>query len=89
MTIEEVEDLYKGQYADIEVYTNFNSTKYGFHTDRIKTVDDYKGDDEVREYSLVDEEEYDQTILANTSIQADFEDWFGDKKAKILLVKVA
>jgi hypothetical protein len=89
MTIEEVEDLFKGQYSDVEVYKNYNSTKYGFHTDRIKSVDDFSGNDEVKEYSLVDEEEYGGTILANSSLSADFEEWFGDKNAKVLLIKVA
>lgn len=88
MTIEEVEDLFKGQYANVEVYKNYNSTKYGFHTDRIKSVDNFSSTEEVKEYSLVNEEEYGETVLANSSLNANFEEWYGDKNAKVLLIKV-
>ncbi len=35
---------------------------------------------------LMDEEEYGNTILANSSMYADFEDWYGCKDAKVLVV---
>ena len=89
MTIKEIEERFKGLYVDMEVYKNFASNSYGFHTDRIKSVDDYTENTEVIEYSLADEEEYNETVFANVSSTANFEEWFDDKNAKILLVKVA
>jgi hypothetical protein len=35
------------------------------------------------------EEEYDHSILANTSDKADFIDWYGDKDAKVLCIMLA
>lgn len=34
----------------------------------------------------MDEEEYDETILANSGIKADFDDWYDDKEAKVLVI---
>ena len=66
MTIKEVQEMFTGQYVDFEVYRNFNSNKMGFHTDRIKSVDDYSESDEVTEYELMNREDYSQPVLANS-----------------------
>jgi hypothetical protein len=89
MKIKDVEEMHKGEYTEMEVYRNFASNRPGFHTDRIRSVDDYTEDTEVIEYELADEEKYNQTILANAGPTADFNEWYDNKDAKILLVKVA
>ena len=48
----------------------------------------YDDDMEVGLYELMDEEEYNNTIMANCDIYADFEDWYGDKDAKVLCVMI-
>lgn len=35
-------------------------------------------------YSLMDETEYNNSILANTDTYADFANWYDDKNAKVL-----
>lgn len=88
MTVGELKEKYAGQYADVEVYADRWNRKPGFHTDRIMNVEDYEDLDEVVEYSLMDEGEYSSTVFANCSECTDFERWFGDKDAKILVAKV-
>jgi len=86
MTIKELKELHNGIYADIEVYTNYNSDKVGFHTDRIKVCENYTDDMEVLEYALMGEEEYNSTICANQGLC--FTDIY-DKDYKILVLKVS
>lgn len=88
MTVKETLEYYKGKFVDVEVYRNFNSSRFGFHTDRIKSVENYDDNDEVIEEELMDEEDYSNSILANGGINADFEDWYGDKDAKVLCLKI-
>lgn len=89
MTIKEVKEMYKGEYADVEVYkTDEVGDHYPrhFHTDNCKAIDDYMEEAEVGLYELMDEEEYNNSILANTSERADFADWYDDKEAKVLCI---
>ena len=76
MTVKEIKELdgIKGQYSDIEVYRNYNSDKMGFHTDRIQSVESYSETEEVTEYQLMDEEDYNSSICASTG--ASFADFF-------------
>ena len=86
MTIKEVQEMFTGQYVDFEVYRNFNSNKMGFHTDRIKCVDDYSESDEVTEYELMNREDYSQPVLANSPVS--WEEYGLDDRDKILVVKI-
>ena len=86
MTIKEVQEMFTGQYVDFEVYRNFNSNKMGFHTDRIKSVDDYSESDEVTEYELMNREDYSQPVLANSPVS--WEEYGLDDRDKILVVKI-
>lgn len=43
---------------------------------------------EVGLYELMNEEEYNNTLMANGDIYADFEDWYGDKDAKVLCIMI-
>lgn len=37
----------------------------------------------------MDEESYEQSILANADLRANFEDWYGNKDAKVLCMMLA
>lgn len=80
------------EYADIEVYepmfNNDDTRSYAFATDFIKAVDEDEQNREVIHYSLMDEEDYNNSICGNTGLKADFDEWFDDKNAKILCVLV-
>lgn len=83
-----LEDLAKG-CADIEIY-KFIGKKHSIHTDNIKdsaysSIDELP--DEVEcDCQIMDEEDYNRTILANGGEKSDFEGWYGDKNAKVLIV---
>lgn len=49
---------------------------------------DYTEDMEVGLHELMDEEDYNQSLLAGCDITADFEDWYGDRNAKILCIMI-
>lgn len=79
------------QAAEVEIYHFTQLDRYirSIHTDNTACLDitvdnlpeEFKGD-----VQLMDEEEYENTLLANSSMSADFEDWYGDKDAKVLVV---
>lgn len=83
-----LKDLAKG-CADIEIY-KFVGKKHSIHTDNISdsgysSIDELP--DEVEcDCQIMDEEDYNRTILANGGEKADFEGWYGDKNAKVLIV---
>ena len=90
MTIKEVKEQYKGQYVECEIY-RFTGSVHNIHSDFIYTPDDveddqYNENEEVVYEELMDEEEYGRTVIANGDVTADFEDWFGDKNAQILVI---
>lgn len=75
--------------SDIEIY-KFVGKKHSIHTDNIKdsaysSIDELP--DEVEcDWQIMDEEDYNRTILANGGEKADFKGWYGDKNAKVLVV---
>lgn len=89
-TRNEVKEM-AAQAAEVEIYRFTQLDRYirSIHTDNTACLDmtidnlpdEFKGD-----VQLMDEEEYDNTLLANSSMSADFEDWHGDKNAKVLVV---
>lgn len=90
MTIKEVKEYYRGQYVECEIY-RFTDFTHRVHSDFIYTPDDIENDqynenEEVVYEELMDEEEYGRTVIANGDVTADFEDWFGDKNAQILVI---
>lgn len=92
MNIKNLKELLKNQgkkYEEIETYVYRFNEKKEIHTDYIKGVELEDDDEaEVIDYELMNEEEYNKSVLANSSLTADFEDWFGNKNAKILVVIV-
>lgn len=89
MTIKEVKKMYKGQYEDIEVYKPNSIGRYypnHFHTDNCKFTEEYSDESEVGLYELMVEEDYKHSINANSCVTTDFEEWYGNKKAKVFCV---
>lgn len=97
MTIKEVIEKNKGKYTELEVYKSLEKGKNypsNFHTDNCRSLGEdsphgnYDDDMKVGLYELMDEEEYNNTIMANCDIYADFEDWYGNKNAKVLCIMI-
>lgn len=91
MKIRDLKEMYKGEYCEVEVFKANESGEYypdHFHTDNCETTDDYDDDTEIGIYSLMDEEEYNNTILVNGCVTADFGEWYGNKDAKVLCLLI-
>lgn len=89
MTIKEVKEMYKSKYDDIEVYKPKSTGRYypnHFHTDNCKFTEEHTDKLEVGLYELMDEEDYEDSIMANTCVYADFSEWYGNKNAKVLCI---
>ena len=89
-TREEVKKM-AAQAAEVEIYRFNQADRYirGIHTDNTACMDmsiDNLPEDFTGQVELMDEEEYGNTILANSSMDADFEDWYGNRDAKVLVV---
>ena len=85
MTVKELKESLYGQYADCEVY-RFRDDEHVVHAEYVIAVNEVADDDEVCSYRLMNEAEYNKTIYANSSYTADFEDYFEDKNAKVLII---
>ena len=83
MTVGEVKEMYSGRYVDCEIWEDGGNGT--FHTDNIRSRDD--GDDVV-DWELMDEDDYEHSVLANSCTVADFESWYGDSGAKVLCILV-
>lgn len=89
MTIKELKEIFKNRYVDMEVYEANSKGKYyprTFHTDNCRWIDDYTEESEVGLYELMDEEDYNNSLLANSSFSFSFEDYYGNKDVKILCI---
>lgn len=92
MTVGEVKNMFKDQYADVEYYKNsFKGThQIDFNMEHCTGVDTSEVNDDMEavSYQLANEDIYDKTVLANSEIAADFDDWYGDSNAKVLCILV-
>ena len=91
MTIKEVKEMYKGQYDELEVYSTWNVGEHypnHFLTDNCRFTEEYTDESEVGLYELMDEEDYNHSIMANASDYADFEEWYGNKDARVLCIMI-
>jgi hypothetical protein len=94
LTIAEVKEMFKKEFenneiADIEVYAPMSEGKHypnHFSTDNCKPVDEYDDSTLVGLWELMDETDYEHSILGNSSERADFEAWYDDKNAKVLVL---
>jgi hypothetical protein len=102
MKASELLELWKDEIVDFEIYQLFSEYN-GFHTDNLKNyyvladgrVYDENIveksdllDNEVMQYAIVDENDYNRTVMANSCESADFESWYNDKNAKVLLIAI-
>lgn len=89
MKINELKELLKEQgkeYYDIEIYKYAFNNHKSIHTDYITSIENYDDNTEIEDYQLMNEEEYSNTILANSCKKADFEEWYGKKNAIVLII---
>ena len=87
MTIKDVINEHKGEYVDCEVY-EYTDRRRVIHTDFIRSIDDPDMNAEVIDWELMDEDDYDKSVLANSSVSADFSEWYDDKEAKVLVIMI-
>lgn len=81
--------MFKGEYVDIEFYEPRSWGKHKplrFHTDNCDYVDSASDIRAVHLWELMSEEDYEYSILANSSERADFDMWYDDKNAKVLCI---
>lgn len=85
MTIQEIMDNYDGEFSAVEVFESKNNRK-SFHTDQIQALDDsmYSLSDEAIDYELMDKEDYNSTICANSSIS--FSDAYEDDDIVLVIL---
>lgn len=96
ITIKEVKELYQREFEnneiyDIEVYEPAGYGRYYpkiFHTDNCDLIDDTQWDENtiIGMYDLMNEDEYNSSINANSDMNADFDEFFDNKNAKILVL---
>lgn len=92
MTIKDVKELFKNEFEEIEVFKANSHGRYypnRFHTDNCSATEDYSDESEVGLYELMDEEDYNNSIMANINDYARFEEWYGNKEAKVLCIMLA
>lgn len=88
MNVKEVLEMYKGQYADVEIYKSTGmKSRDPFHTDAIKGIDGCPDETEVTDYNLADKEEYLNSVGANCDLGWKWEDCYNTDD-KILLIKI-
>lgn len=95
MKIREILEEYRGKYEEVEIY-KYTGKRHDIHGDFIEDIwcldgdYSYSIDDllnvETVDYELMDEQEYNSSVLANTSEYIKFDDIFTIKDAKILVI---
>lgn len=80
--------------VEVQIFRFTQQDRYirGIHTDNTGCIDinvEQLPDEFHAEVQLMNEEEYEHTLLANDCTTADFEDWYGDKDAKVLVVAIS
>ena len=92
-TVRDIKKELEGKYAACEVYEYCNENYQRMHGDFLNYIDEEDTDDRKLfddfSYELMDEEEYDNTIMANCCDSGDFEYCYGDKDAKVLIIIVS
>lgn len=83
-------DNIKGGDYEPEAYEQTNNGRDYFHTDSIKSIElgDIWNYEELVTSEWMNEERYNNSILANASISADFDEWYGDSDAEVFCVLV-
>lgn len=93
-----VREIITNVYSKADNLTTFEIWKYTdkterLHTNFIKNIDEEYSLDRLNDfeadYFIMDESEYDKTICANCCQAANFEEWYDDKNAKVLVIMLA
>lgn len=88
--LKEIENF--NDYAAVEMYRpsfdNNDNRSYAFKTDFIDYCDDAKDEEEVIRWQSFGEDEYNNSINANNSLNDDFEELYGNKNAKVLVILI-
>ena len=93
MTVKElIKEQYTDDIADLEVYA-FTGKHHSIHSDFINNLDEVfpreKYEDyEVAAWEIMDQERYDNSVVANSCEVADFEMWYDNKDAKVLVIVI-
>jgi len=91
MTVKElIKEQYNDNIANFEVYA-FVGKVHKIHGDFITNIDEVFSEEkyqdcEVESWEIMDQERYNDSILANSSETADFEMFYDDKDAKVLVI---
>lgn len=90
MTVKEIMKENKEKFDAFEVWA-YTDPSHRLHTDFITNVDEeyskaeYENKEAVH-YEIMDESEYDNSILANSNTSADFAEWYDSANAKVLVI---
>ena len=85
MTVKELKETLSGQYADCEIY-KFRDNEHVIHADYLIAVNDADENTAVCDYKLMTESEYNKTVYACSSYTANFEEYFDNKNALVLII---
>lgn len=90
MKVREIIEKNKGNYDELEI-NKFTDKSRRIHSDFIENLDEVMAIEQLYEteaatFEIMDEEEYANTINANSSVITDFAEWFGNKDAKVLVI---
>lgn len=88
-----LKDLLKkeiNQASDVEIY-QYRGKRHDIHTDFVDYIDKSVNDIDIDsfndlEFELMDQERYNNTIMANCSDYMNFEDLYGDPESKVLVI---
>lgn len=93
MTVKElIKEQYNDSIADFEVWAYVGKV-HKIHGDFITNLDEVFSkekyqDCEVVSWEIMDQERYANSIVANSIENADFEMWYDDKDAKVLVIVI-
>ncbi len=85
MTIKSLKEKYKGQVAASEIY-RFRDDLHEIYADNITALNDVDENEEVCQYKVMNEAEYNKSVYAHSVYTANFEDYYDSKDAKVLII---
>lgn len=84
MNINEIKNIEKNNYTNVEVYKETNKGySMAWHGDFLKEIENYTGLEKVERWTIMDEDDYNNSILVNCCVS--FDDIY-EKKEKILVI---
>lgn len=86
MKVKEIIEKHGMNCVEVEVYNADRMHFRSIHTDSIRSCYEYDENDEVLDFEVMCEERYNDTVLANSCVSADFSEWYGDNNAQILVI---